>query len=187
MPHTSRRKRGGPSIPAQKRLQVTDDDGWTHVTSRSNVRRVKRAAARVNNTDDKPTLEPADAPSRLTVEELLEQFEAHRRRWESSDAWKKLVEMLAEARQELRGKMAPDSGVPDSGFSSSPLTSDSASASADLDAIVCIGLGSPSGFLGGGWVDRRTVSLYQLAALVSIKDLLSRSFHLVSDHFSSAL
>lgn len=34
--------------------------------------------------------------------------------------------------------------------------------------IVCIGLGSPSGFLRGGWVDRRAVSMYQLAALASI-------------------
>jgi hypothetical protein len=35
-------------------------------------------------------------------------------------------------------------------------------------SIVCVGLGSPSGFLRGGWVDRRAVSMYQLAALASI-------------------
>lgn len=40
MPHTSRQKR--PSASAQKRLQVTSSDGWTHVTSSNNVRRVMR-------------------------------------------------------------------------------------------------------------------------------------------------
>lgn len=48
-----------------------------------------------------------------------------------------------------------------------------ADADADTDShsgvsVVCIGLGSPSGFLRGGWVDRRAVSMYQLAALRSI-------------------
>jgi hypothetical protein len=52
-----------------------------------------------------------------------------------------------------------------------------ASSPADaVDAVVCIGLGSPSGFLRDGWVDRRAVSLYQLAALASIKDRVDCSF-----------
>lgn len=44
-----------------------------------------------------------------------------------------------------------------------------------VERIVCVGLGSPSGFLRDGWVDRRSVSMYQLAALESIKLLLQRS------------
>ncbi|PYI26696.1 hypothetical protein BP00DRAFT_430080 [Aspergillus indologenus CBS 114.80] len=39
--------------------------------------------------------------------------------------------------------------------------------------IICIGLGSPSGFLRGGWVDRRSVSLYQLNALMSVVECWS--------------
>lgn len=44
-----------------------------------------------------------------------------------------------------------------------------------IDSIICIGLGSPSGFLRGGWVDRRLVSLYQLAALVDVVASISSS------------
>ena len=50
------------------------------------------------------------------------------------------------------------------------------SAPVKVDRIVCIGLGSPSGFLKGGWVDRRNVSMYQLAGLVSVVDLMSESY-----------
>lgn len=49
-----------------------------------------------------------------------------------------------------------------------------------LENIVCIGLGSPSGFLRGGWVDRRSVSLYQLAALVCVMELISKSIDAIS-------
>lgn len=49
-----------------------------------------------------------------------------------------------------------------------------------LENIVCIGLGSPSGFLRGGWVDRRSVSLYQLAALVCVMELISKSIAAIS-------
>lgn len=45
-----------------------------------------------------------------------------------------------------------------------------------IENIICIGLGSPSGFLRGGWVDRRQVSLVQVAALVRIKELFRSSF-----------
>jgi hypothetical protein len=49
-----------------------------------------------------------------------------------------------------------------------------------LENIVCIGLGSPSGFLRGGWVDRRSVSLYQLAALVCVTESISKSIVAIS-------
>lgn len=207
MPHTSRKKRGGPTIPVQKRLQVTDDDGWTHITSGGNVRRVVRSTAQsanagargVNNNDhdsqdngdsydmtssdtendEVPVyLLPAEAPSGLTEEALQRDFDTHRRTWETSETCQALLEKLGELRRDLCGsKTILDSHVQeDSGLSSSLLLESLASTDLYLDAIVCIGLGSPSGFLRGGRIDRRTVSLYQLAALVSIKKQLSRSF-----------
>lgn len=168
MPHTSRRKRA--SVPAQKRLQVTDDDGWTHVTSGSNVRRAMRTARAPNPQSDnadkekdtqsqEPVLGPAEAPARLTLDELQTQYTAHRERWVDSETWKTLTRHLAE---QMRGRER--------------MASRDEAVRGPVDAIVCIGLGSPSGFLRDGWVDRRTVSMYQLAALDCIAKQLSRSF-----------
>ncbi|KAJ5518191.1 Sensitivity To Red Light Reduced-like SRR1 [Penicillium expansum] len=106
MPHTSHpshRKR-----PTPKRTQVTDDDGWTHVASGGNVRRVMRTRPRgtteikesesgiSSNHPEEPTLTPAEAPGRLTLSELQAQFQTHRERWESSESWTKLTSVLDE-------------------------------------------------------------------------------------------
>lgn len=182
MPHTSRKKRT--STPAQKRLQVTDDEGWTHVTSGSNVRRVIRTTRgqvprdsnRHSDTatqeqhdgmknpqpDEDQVLTPAEAPARLTLPELQAQYAAHRERWMESETWRTLTLHLTERMRE-RERLA------------SAQKEHEASVRGPVDAIVCVGLGSPSGFLRGGWVDRRTVSMYQLAALECIKEQLSRS------------
>lgn len=164
MPHTTRKKRT--SIPAQKRLQITDDEGWTRVTTGSNVRRALRtahAAATPNSThDEKPTLKPAEAPARLTFAELQAQYAVYREKWITSETWRALrVQLDERVRERARGTGGGGDG--DGGTVTGP-----------VDAIVCIGLGSPSGFLRGGWVDRRAVSMYQLAALESIKDRLLR-------------
>jgi hypothetical protein len=132
MPHTSRKKRAN----AQKRQEIADDDGWTHVTKGGNVPR--RALKTVEGE-----LLPADPPSRLTIGELEKQYETHRQRWNESSTSQTLTHAL---RERLARPMK------------------------DIDNIVCIGLGSPSGLLRGGWVDRRSVSLYQLAALASIAE-----------------
>ncbi|KAF3395946.1 hypothetical protein F1880_006837 [Penicillium rolfsii] len=161
MPHTSRQKR--PTASASKRLQVTDDDGWTHVTSSNNVRRVlhkTRTKANGQDLDAQATapdsleknasgepelvLGPAEAPARLTLEELQAQYRGYREKWMASETWTRLEAQLKER-----------------------------IVSAQVDAVVCVGLGSPSGFLRGGWVDRRVVSMYQLAALESIAQWLS--------------
>ncbi|CAG8899757.1 unnamed protein product [Penicillium egyptiacum] len=167
MPHTSRTSR--PKRPTQKRTQVTDDDGWTHVASGGNVRRVMRARPRGTTTikesesgissdqPEEPTLTPAEAPGRLTLSELQTQFQTHRERWEGSESWTKLTGVLDERLRKAQEQASSDA-------------TPSAPARCPVDAIVCIGLGSPSGFLRDGWVDRRSVSLYQLAALASIKD-----------------
>jgi len=117
-----------------------------------------------SNHPEEPTLTPAEAPGRLTLSELQAQFQTHRERWEGSESWTKLTSVLDE-----RLKRAQEQASTSDATSSAP-------ARCPVDAIVCIGLGSPSGFLRDGWVDRRSVSLYQLAALASIKDQVACSF-----------
>ncbi|KAJ5149227.1 hypothetical protein N7448_000805 [Penicillium atrosanguineum] len=159
MPHTSRQKRT--SNPAQKRLQVTSSDGWTHVTSSNNVRRVMRTSrvpsAAQAKEEEESILGPAEAPARLTFDDLQTQYAAHRDRWVESETWKTLSKLLAEQMRERERIVLNDD-----------------TAWGPVDAIVCIGLGSPSGFLRDGWVDRRTVSMYQLAALDSMATQLSQ-------------
>lgn len=161
MPHSNRKKRN--PVSAQKRLQVTDDDGWTHVTSGSNVRRVVRTTKVRNEREQvvqgdetELVLRPAEAPARLTFEELEAQYRDYKEKWVQSETW-----------QTLKGNLDQRIHDKDSGASSQNLA---------VDGIVCIGLGSPSGFLRDGWVDRRAVSMYQLAALESIKDVLISLF-----------
>lgn len=162
MPHTTRTRRTTP----QKRIQVTDNDGWTHVTSSNNVRRVIRTTTSRTNTpldnndmeevkEEEPVLAPAEAPSWLTLAQLQTQLQGHGEKWADSRSWAWVREVL------LQSLSLPESA---SGPAATP----------PVEAIVCIGLGSPSGFLRGGWVDRRTVCLYQLAALVAIKVLVRR-------------
>ncbi|KAJ5524771.1 hypothetical protein N7494_011421 [Penicillium frequentans] len=167
MPHSTRTKR--PSPLTQKRLQVTDDDGWTHVTTGGNARRTVRgtkgskktsslhgagAMAMTEDVESDPVLSPAEAPGRLTLEELQAQYAAHRDTWTGSETWNKLEKVLDERAQ---------------------LAQDESSGLGAVDRIVCIGLGSPSGFLRDGWVDRRSVSMYQLAALERIKEKIGSS------------
>ncbi|KAJ5165218.1 uncharacterized protein N7500_007048 [Penicillium coprophilum] len=180
MPHTSRSSR--PNRQIQKRTQVTDDDGWTHVASAGNVRRVMRTRPRgttatkeseagISSDHPEPTLRPAEAPGRLTLSELQTQFQTHRERWEGSESWTKLTGVL-----DQRLKKAQEQAFSDaSAANQSADANSSVPARCPVDAIVCIGLGSPSGFLRDGWVDRRAVSLYQLAALASIQEQVART------------
>jgi hypothetical protein len=163
MPHTRRPRKPDFKLQQQKRLQVTDADGWTHVTTNKNVRR----ALRPNHSADggqstTPLLMPAEAPSQLTLDDLQTQFNGYRERWEGSEIWRVMADTL-------RRRFEGSSSIADS----DPCTT-------QLEDIVCIGLGSPSGFLRGGWVDRRSVSLYQLAALVGVTELISKSIAAIS-------
>ena len=152
MPHSSKKK---PQKQKQKRLEVTDENGWTHVTTNGNARRAIRNTSSTPQTssesDIATSLPPAEAPRNLTVDELTHQFEGYRARWEASESWRAI-------RDVLERRLAAEYG----------------SGSGRIDNIVCVGLGSPSGFLKGGWVDRRSVSMYQLAALVCIRDLIGK-------------
>ncbi|RDW72482.1 SRR1 family protein [Aspergillus mulundensis] len=162
MPHTRRKK---PSASQNKRLQLTDDSGWTHVTTNKHARRVRQSTPNPNtsvngNGQDNDVereeipeqLVPAEAPPRTTFSDLQRQLELYRQRWENSATWGCVVEGLKCGVSSLTAQRKDeDEDEAEDGIS-----------------IVCIGLGSPSGFLRGGWVDRRSVSMYQLAALASV-------------------
>ncbi|QSS53388.1 SRR1 superfamily domain-containing protein [Histoplasma capsulatum var. duboisii H88] len=120
-----------------KRVQVHDEEGWTHITTTQRTTSNKLCLPPI-----KDLLVPAEPPDGLTFKKLKKQFQWHKRCWEESQSWQAI-------------KAALDNGL-------------LAGAASRIDNCVCVGLGSPSGFLRGGWVDRRAVSLYQLAALVTM-------------------
>ncbi|OJD14359.1 hypothetical protein AJ78_05294 [Emergomyces pasteurianus Ep9510] len=137
---TSRRKG---RFHQPKRVQIHDEDGWTHITTTQRTTFNKGCLPPI-----KDLLLPAEAPDGLTFKKLKKQFEWHKRGWEESQSWQTM-------------KAALDGGL-------------LAGVARKMDNCVCVGLGSPSGFLRGGWVDRRTVSLYQLAALVTMLEYFAQ-------------
>jgi hypothetical protein len=94
-------------------------------------------------------LAPSEPPPKLSLTELRKQFNTHLETWESSQTW-----------QQLRNALSKDILSSQSQFA--------------IENIVCIGLGSPSGFVQGGWVDRRSVAMYQLAALTTMIDCVNQ-------------
>ncbi|KAK2867783.1 hypothetical protein FQN49_003474 [Arthroderma sp. PD_2] len=148
----SRRGKNTDALP-RKRINIQDDDGWTHVTSRKgNIRRESQSGP---NSTPNPLLDelvPAEIPDGLTLKKLVEQYESHKQRWQESQTWKALKSTIKE--NDYFGARSENATVKN---------------------CVCIALGSPSGFLRGGLVDRRSVSLYQLAAFTSTLDLICTS------------
>lgn len=177
----SKQKHKNTTANNNKRLQVTDSSGWTHVTTTSRARRIppttknttKTTANTTTNTDTdtdtKESLQPAEPPQDLTLSTLEAQFRKHYERWQDSESW-----------GVVRGAISSLSPPPTSTNTNTntnthnPEESDTTRTenNGQIQSIISIGLGSPSGFLRGGWVDRRQVSMDQLAALVSIKELL---------------
>lgn len=173
MPHTSH-SRNKKRIQPQKRIEVTDENGWTHVTTGGNLKRTLRKAVTgeqqpqsqsqsESETQLRLQLHPAEAPKGLTIDELRRQYQVYREKWENSTAWDVVRGALLRRRSAVTVPAAPSSDQPaqqqlDDG----------------VDSIICLGLGSPSGFLRGGWVDRRNVSMYQLAAFGSIVDFFKK-------------
>ncbi|PGH16273.1 hypothetical protein AJ79_01812 [Helicocarpus griseus UAMH5409] len=129
------RRKGKPR--QQKRIQVHDEEGWTHITTN---RRTTANELRLPPVED--VLAPAEAPDGLSFKRLKKQLEWHKKCWEESQSWQTM-------------RRAMENGT-------------AADASRIIDNCVCVGLGSPSGFIRGGLVDRRAVSLYQLAALATV-------------------
>ncbi|PKY06375.1 hypothetical protein P168DRAFT_325250 [Aspergillus campestris IBT 28561] len=152
MPHTSRKKRPTTS----KRLQIADpSSGWTHITTTAHSSSSHSpSTSHKNNTIDE--LLPAESPPKLTLPILQSQFATHKQKYD-----------LSATAQTLRSTIQNiffHRNHPDDNNDNSNDNSDTQPPT----EIICIGLGSLSGLLRGGWVDRRRVSMYQLAALVGI-------------------
>ncbi|OJZ90527.1 hypothetical protein ASPFODRAFT_125789 [Aspergillus luchuensis CBS 106.47] len=186
MPHTSRKKHPHPnnSLQAQKRLQITDaTTGWTHVTTSGKARRCARTTKdqQSQSQSQSPTKEeesifhPAEAPPTTTLDSLKSQFTQIQRTWKESSTCdvvgRTLHNILLPSQLQSR-ESNTDNTQPQSHTTTENKHN---GIGTGIDSIICIGLGSPSGFLRGGWVDRRLVSLYQLAALVDVVASISSS------------
>ncbi|RAH84875.1 hypothetical protein BO86DRAFT_305677 [Aspergillus japonicus CBS 114.51] len=167
MPHTSRKKKPS-STTATKRTTITDATGWTHVTTTGNAHRAHRQQPRPQNNAQQPQeeLQPAEAPKSLTLASLLTQYRAHRTKWAASTTATTLTATVRREPQPEDQDPKPEQAPPS--FTTTPTPTRKPESQTRITNIICIGLGSPSGFLRGGWVDRRSVSLYQLNALMSV-------------------
>ncbi|GAB1195799.1 hypothetical protein APSETT444_005064 [Aspergillus pseudonomiae] len=146
MPHSNRKR----NLKHHKRLEVTDPSGWTHVTTGGkSARRALRTTQQHHDNPEQGEQSQILVPAEAPAQLNLEDLHAQFRGYQQR--W--------EGSESWR--------VVETALSS---------ATVKVDRIVCIGLGSPSGFLKGGWVDRRSVSMYQLAGLVSVVDRLSESY-----------
>lgn len=149
------------------RAKPSEQDSQLNSQVQAQDQNQEQDLSKANPGDVEPVLGPAEAPGRLTLEELQAQYRGYRERWVSSETWKRLEGQLG-ARITERASMTVAKAEDGAG---------TAQNAGPVDAIVCVGLGSPSGFLRGGWVDRRSVSMYQLAALETIAQRVSRSLH----------
>lgn len=162
MPATIERK-------SAKRVEIVDAEGWTHVVtkpagvskdSKSKGQKKEAKGAQQGDGQQGPrhdvrkkthivqdVLVPAELPDGLTLEQLEGTLREYQRRWKESKAWNCL-------RETLKDHCLREARI------------------LKVDKCVCVGLGSPSGLLRGGLVDRRNVSMYQLAALLSILEVL---------------
>ena len=84
MPHTSRKKLGGP----RKRLEVTDESGWTHVTK--GTLKQKHALQYAPSSTGHENLSPTAIPRGLTIHDVSASFEKHMRIWKDSSCLQKL-------------------------------------------------------------------------------------------------
>ncbi|KAK6831953.1 hypothetical protein RU639_002747 [Aspergillus parasiticus] len=145
MPHSNRKR----NLNHHKRLEVTDSSGWTHVTAGGkSARRALRPTQQHHDNPEQGEQSQILVPAEAPAQLNLEDLQTQF--WGYRQRW--------EGSESWR--------VVERAISS---------ATVKVDRIVCIGLGSPSGFLKGGWVDRRSVSMYQLAGLVSVVDLMKKS------------
>ena len=175
-PNTNFRRNKTQQPASRKRVNITDNDGWTHVTtSRNNKSKTNRKAKSNNGVTAAATaprvihdqLIPAEIPEGLTFEKLKHQFELHKERWQASETWTQ-IKMKIKHQEEKKKEGGQE--LPSDARTTRRL---------GFRNCVCIALGSPSGLLRGGIVDRRSISLYQLAALVTMLEFLGKFFFLV--------
>ena len=185
MPSKSQRQK--PKTKNSKRITITDHStGWSHVTTskstysskttttnnKSNTNLTKSRDSNNNNNfqlkkekeenDEQAQIQeqqqeqeislslgPSEPPKDLTLNKLISQFQSFHDNWNTSKSWIVLRDALQKYQYQYQHQYQQ------------PIT------------IISLGLGSPSGFLRDGLVDRRNVSMYQLAALSSIVDFYS--------------
>ena len=88
MPHTSRKKHQGP----RKRLEVTDESGWTHVT-KGNLKQ-KQALQCAPSSTSHENLSPTAIPRGLNVKDVSASFEKHMKIWNDSSCLQTLRDIF---------------------------------------------------------------------------------------------
>lgn len=142
MPHTSHRKKKS----VHKRVEVTDEDGWTRVTSTNAQRRAPRSAA---TSAIKEGLAYESPPEKgTTVEKIRARYNEIETQWQSSDACRSLVVCLQHR-------------VPTEAL--------------QVDRCIIFGSGSFCG-LRQGWIKGDTASLCQLAVLSTLRTTIGEYY-----------
>lgn len=141
MPHTSRRKKHVPT----KRLEVTDDDGWTRVTTNNRERRGLRAIGNVSSGSG--SFWQTTPEEGASAEKIRQEYERTQEQWKASDSCRALVSLLQE-------KVLPEN--------------------VEIDRCFIFGSGSFCG-LRQGWISRKHSALCQLAVLKSIRGTIGES------------
>ena len=85
MPHTSRKKQPGQS----KRLQITDDHGWTHISKATHRSKIQ---PQYSFSDEK--LSPTTIPRGLTIRDVNTSFNRYLKIWMNSSCLKKLQDAI---------------------------------------------------------------------------------------------
>lgn len=143
MPHTSHRKK---KQPVTKRVEVTDDDGWTRVTSTNRDQQVPRRTdvqgALTTSGDWQTTPEEG-----ATAEKTRDEFAQIEKRWKDSDACKALSVLLKE-------QVFTDGRR--------------------IDKCIIFGSASFCG-LRKGWISMKTAAMGQLAAFKTMHTIIGRA------------
>lgn len=136
MPHTSHKKK---KQPITKRVAITDEDGWTRVTTTNHNRQAPRQA--------EPSEGPIDAEAwkttpeeGATADKIREDYTQIEKKWKDSDACEALTTLLKQ-RVLIDGR--------------------------HVDKCIMFGSASFCG-LREGWISMKTAAMSQLAAFRSM-------------------
>ena len=88
MPNTSRKKQHGP----KKRMHITDDSGWTHVTKSTGRQKHQQTSMTWTSNDERPS--PTEIPKGLTLRQVLKSFDHHMKVWKTSMCFESLQTLL---------------------------------------------------------------------------------------------
>ena len=143
MPHTNRRKKNTPA----KRLEVTDDDGWTTVTTTNQMywkRRPKPTFVGILSSEEAESFWKSTPEKGATIDKVTLKWEKAQEQWKASESCRTLLSLLQE--RVLRE---------------------------DVEVDRCFIFGSGS-FCGSAvaYVHRNHVALHQLAVIKSIQSTI---------------